>query len=181
VALGPYTSRGHHSDLLAGVVGGIYLGRRSGHHRQSCHCGAAGVDRDMDNKRRRYLSVDAHDLLGGAQVMGLGAFALSSRDCLTPRRLRDCSLAGLAQFASARRMAGRGALGSSPGCGGVGGVDSRDEKHGVGVVLSFIPPVLRERPENRPSRQARPLEQQLCPDDALRRAGHGRQVLGGTW
>ena len=48
----------------------------------------------------------------------------------------------LAEFARAGRVAGRGALGPPPGGGRIGGVDNRDEEHGIGFVLPAIDPFL---------------------------------------
>ena len=69
---------------------------------QSLHCRATRVERNLDDERRRYLSFDAHHVLGGTRAVGIGAAAISPRECLTAWSLRDLALAGLAEFARAR-------------------------------------------------------------------------------
>ena len=83
---------------------------------QSRHHRAARVEGNLDDERRRYLSADAHHILGGARVMGIGAAALSSRQCFDARSLCDFALAGLAEFANTGRVARRGACGRCIRC-----------------------------------------------------------------
>ena len=77
-------------------------------------------------------------------LWGLAPLPYHLVNVLHARGLRGRALAGFAEFASAGRMAGRGALGPPSGAGGIGGVDHRDEEHAIGFVLPALDPFLCE-------------------------------------
>src|SRR5262249_48004357 len=92
---------------------------------------------------------------------------------------RDSAVAGFAEFARAGRVAGCDALGSSSGNGGIGGVDHRDEKHPIGFVLPVINPVLCQVSKSKGLRRTKRIWLGICLNLALRRSGHGQQVVHG--
>ena len=140
LALGTDPGSGCHSGLSPVWWAGYIWDDDYTCHGQSVHYRAAWIERNLDDKRRRYLSIDAHHILGGARAVGIDPAALSSRECIAARGLRGCALAGLAEFAGAGRLAGRGVVGASSGAGGIGGMDHRDEEHESGLffLLSIL-------------------------------------------
>ena len=93
--------------------------------------------------------------------------------------LRGVALAGAAEFARARRVAGCGALGPASGGGGIGGVDHRDEEHGIGFVLPAIDPFLCEMAKSKGPRRTNRRWLELCANLAFRWSGDGQQVFHG--
>ena len=77
--------------------------------------------------------------------MGPASAAVSSRECPAAGGLRDPALADIETPTGAWRMAGRGNLGAASGPGGIGGVDQRDEEHGIGVIFPALDLFLRRR------------------------------------
>ena len=94
--------------------------------------------------------------------MGISPAALSSRECSDARSVCVRALAGLAQFAGAGSLAGRGIVGTPPCAGRISRLDHRIKKHAIRCVLPSIDPVFHKISKGKRPRQTGRREVALC-------------------
>jgi len=118
-----------------------------------CIVGPLGL-KESGRQAPRGFAPGVDHLLGGTRALGLATAAVSPRQCFAARGVRGCAVAGFTEFASAGRVAGRGALGAAPGAGGIGGVDHRAKKHAIRIILPAIDSLFRQRIKSQRERQS---------------------------
>src|SRR5271155_4031759 len=116
----------------------------------------------MDDESSRYLSFDADHFLGGTRSVGIGTTAISPGEYFAARSFRDIALARFAAFARAECVARCCALGPPSGAGRIGGLDNRDEEHGIWFVLPAVDPLLCQVAKGKRARRNKRRWLELC-------------------
>jgi hypothetical protein len=143
------------------------------------HCRAARVEGNLDDQRRRYLSVDAHHVLGGARAVGIGAAALSSRECFAARACAVLLWRVLRSLQVPGAWLGAALWALHPvQVESVAWItEMKNTQSGLFFLLSILFFVKWLRARDLDDANRRWLE--LCVDLAFRRSGDGQQVVHG--